>query len=184
MHIMADAVIVEVVDSQGRPVPPNEPGEIVVTDLYSREAPFLRYLTGDIGAMSSRRCPCGRALPLLERIEGRSNDAVVAPDGRIMNALALVYPLREVNGIEQFRICQKRVDHIHVQIVRNECFQKEGEDRIRKGWTQLFRSPLNVTFEYLSCLPREGSGKFRHVVSELDPMSRLGAAEETGRMVN
>jgi phenylacetate-CoA ligase len=169
MHIMADAIILEVVDSQGRPAPIGEPGEIVVTDLYSEEAPFMRYATGDIGVLSDRRCPCGRALPLLERIEGRSNDSVLAPDGRVINSLALVYPLREVEGIEQFRICQKTLGTFHVQIIRNEHFRPENEDRIRNAWIQLLRSPLDVTFEYVSEISRQRSGKFRHVVSEVSP---------------
>jgi phenylacetate-CoA ligase len=169
MHIMADSMIVEVVDPEGQPVPNGEPGEIIATDLYSHEVPFIRYATGDIGVLSDRRCACGRALPLLESIEGRSNDSIVTPDGRIMNALALVYPLREVPGVEQFRICQKRVDAIHVQIVRNQDFPPSGEEHITRAWTLLFRSPVDVTFEYLPALPRERSGKFRHVVSELAP---------------
>jgi phenylacetate-CoA ligase len=167
MHVMADAVVTEIVDASGRPVAPGETGEIVVTDLYSCEAPFLRYATGDIAAFSARRCPCGRALPLLERIEGRSNDSVVAPDGRIINSLALIYPVREVEGIEQFRIIQRKVDCFHVQLVCNQTFPKDGEGRIRAGWTRLLRSTLDVTFEYMPTIPAERLGKFRHIVSEL-----------------
>jgi len=165
--VLADNVILEIVGPQGRPLPPGVAGEIVVTDLYSHEAPFIRYATGDIGVLSARRCTCGRALPLLERIEGRSNDSVVARDGRVINSLALIYPLREVEGIVQFRIRQKQLDCFHVQIVRDENFRLQGEDRIRDGWSQLLRSPVQVTFEYLPSLPAEQSGKFRHVISEL-----------------
>jgi phenylacetate-CoA ligase len=167
MHVLSDATVVEIVDKRGMALQPGEPGEIVVTDLYSEEAPFIRYATGDIGVASSRVCACGRALPLLERIEGRSNDLVVAPDGRRINSLALVYPLREINGIEQYRITQKEVDCFHVQIVCNGSFPADGEDRIRSGWTQLMRTRVRVTFEYLSRIPAEPRGKFRHVVSEV-----------------
>jgi phenylacetate-CoA ligase len=176
MHVLADTVIIELLDSTGSPVAPGETGEIVVTDLYSHEAPFLRYATGDLAAWSVRPCPCGRALPLLERIEGRTNDCVVARDGRLINALALVYPVREVEGIEEFRICQKEIDRFAVQLVRNASFQTEGEERIRKAWESLLRSPVQVTFEYLPHLPPEPSGKYRHVVSELSAGSSLRAA--------
>jgi len=167
MHLIADAVITEIVAADGRPAAVGEPGEIVVTDLYSHEAPFIRYATGDIGVLSASRCACGRPLPLIERIDGRSNDSIVAADGRIINSLALIYPVREVAGVEQFRICQKAVDRFHVQLVPDEHFRKEGEDHIRAGWTNLLRSPLHVTFEYVPHIPAEKQGKFRHVVSEV-----------------
>ncbi|HJZ97681.1 MAG TPA: hypothetical protein VKE70_14325 [Candidatus Solibacter sp.] len=167
LHELADGIILELLDPQGRPVAPGEPGEVVATDLFSHEAPFLRYATGDVAIASARQCPCGRALPLLERVEGRSNDSVVAPDGRIINSLALIYPVREVEGIEQFRIRQQKPDRFHVQLVRNERYPREGEERIRRGWTQLLRTPVEVAFEYMSALPAERSGKFRHFISEL-----------------
>ena len=172
MHVLTDAIVLEIVDPAGRSVPPGEPGEIVVTDLYSEDAPFIRYATGDIGVASSRACACGRALPLLEHIEGRSNDLVVAPDGRLINALALVYPLRDIEGIEQYRIAQKQLEWFHVQMTCNGQFQKEGEDRIRAGWTELLRAPVRVTFEYLPRIPPDPRGKFRHVVSDVPASDR------------
>jgi phenylacetate-CoA ligase len=167
MHLIADAMIVEIVDSRGNPLPPGETGEIVVTDLYSHEAPFLRYATGDIGALSTRRCPCGRALPLFETIEGRSNDSIVTSDGRIMHGQSLISILMEINGIEQFRIRQRSVDCFHVQIVRNEHFRDSAEDEIRKRWAERLRSSLEVTFEYANELSQERSGKFRHIISDI-----------------
>jgi phenylacetate-CoA ligase len=167
MHVLADAVLLELVDPAGMPVAVGEPGEIVITDLYSHEAPFIRYATGDIAVLSSRQCACGRALPVLDRIEGRSNDSILAPDGRIINSLALIYAVRQVEGIERFRVCQKTLDRYHVELVRNSKYSAESEDRIRKAWKQLLRAPLDVTFEYVAELPVEKSGKFRHVRSEV-----------------
>lgn len=167
MHIMADATIVEILDPEGRPVPEGEPGEIVVTDLYSREVPFLRYATGDIGALSSRKCSCGRPLPLLEKIEGRTTDFIVAPDGTVLHALSVIYILREMEGIEQFKIRQKEVDRFHIELVCNPNYKTENESRIREGLCQRLRAPVQVTIEYLPNLPAERSGKFRHVISEV-----------------
>jgi phenylacetate-CoA ligase len=176
MHSMADAVVVEILDSENRPVPAGEAGQIVITDLYSHEFPFIRYATGDWGAFSTRSCGCGRRLPLLDRIEGRANDAVIAADGRVINSLALIYPLREVGGIEQFRIVQKAVDRFHVQLVPNHDFRREAEEEIRSSWAKLLRSSIHVTFEYLqNALPVERSGKFRHVVSEIGTGQVLGS---------
>ena len=167
MHVLSDAVILELIGSDGRPVPPGEIGEIVITDLYSHEAPFIRYATGDMAIASSNQCPCGRPLPLLERIEGRSNDSIVTPDGRVINSLAAIYGVREIEGVEKFRICQKRLDCFHVQLMCNGHFPADGEGRIREAWRKLFRVPLEVTFEYVDSFPAERSGKFRHIVSEV-----------------
>ena len=167
MHIMADAMIVEVVDAQGRPAGLGQRGEIVVTDLYSAEAPFLRYATGDMGVLSSEKCPCRRPLPLLERIEGRTTDFIVAPDGTILHALSVIYVLRDIEGVEQFRIRQKSPDTFHVQVVKGRGYRLESEDRIRSELQQRLRAPLQVTLEYLPGLPPEPSGKFRHVISDV-----------------
>lgn len=181
MHILTDTVIVEVVDAEGWPSPRGTPGEIVCTDLYSHESPFLRYATGDIGVLSDRRCGCGRALPLLEEIAGRSNDCIIAPDGRVINDQALVYLLRNVDGIEQFRIRQTAVDRLHVQLVRNELFAADAEERLRNGWNSLFRARIEVTFEYLTAFSSESSGKFRHIVSDISGRQDLQAAGDAER---
>jgi phenylacetate-CoA ligase len=175
LHVLSDAVILELIAPDGRPVRAGEPGEIVITDLYSHEAPFIRYATGDIAVMSTRRCSCGRALPLLEAVEGRSNDSILAPDGRVINSLALIYPIREIEGVERFRVCQRALDAFHVQVVRNQNYPVDAEERIRRNWTQLLRVPLHVTFEYVQELPVERSGKFRHVVSEMSAAQVLHA---------
>ena len=177
MHLMVDAVITEVVDPEGRPLPPGEAGEIVITDLYSHEMPFLRYATGDIGVLSSRRCSCGLVLPLLERIEGRSTDFILTPDGRTLHALSLIYILREIEGVEQFRITQEKVDCFYVQVVRNANYRMESESRICDGLSRRLRAPVQVSFDYPASLPAEGSGKFRHVVCKI-PIEGLQRREQ------
>jgi len=83
MHVTAEDVIVEIVDPDGKPLPKGVAGEIVVTHLATRDFPFIRYRTGDIGALASAPCPCGRGLPLLQEIQGRTTDFVVARDGAL-----------------------------------------------------------------------------------------------------
>jgi phenylacetate-CoA ligase len=178
MHVMADAVIVEIVDSRGRPVAPGEAGDIVVTDLYSEEAPILRYATGDRGVFSSRQCACGRSLPMLERIDGRAVDAVIAPDRRAIPGLALNPVFWNIEGLDQVRVCQKALDHYQVQIVKSDRFLSDNENRIREGFARVLGSPVQVTFEYLSAIPKEQSGKFRFIVSELSQSQALGKIEQ------
>ena len=106
-------------------------------------------------------------MPLLASLDGRSNDSVTTPDGRVIHGQSLIGLLMEIDGIERFRIIQKRPDAFHVQLVKNDRFPVGAEARIRRDWAERLRASLHVTFEYLSQLPAEGSGKFRHIVSEL-----------------
>lgn len=78
LHIFADLFHVEVLREDGSPAPAGEPGEVVVTGLTGRYLPLIRYRTGDLAVLSDEACPCGRGLPLLDRIEGRRS----APEHR------------------------------------------------------------------------------------------------------
>lgn len=117
MHISAEDIIVEIVDKNGEVVEAGEKGEIIVTHMATSDFPFIRYRTGDIGALDIEPCRCGRGLPVLKDIEGRSTDFVVAADGTMMHGLALIYILRELDGIEEFKIIQETKLHTRVQLV-------------------------------------------------------------------
>ena len=99
MHLSAEDIIVEIIDADGTVLPPGQAGEIVVTHLATRDFPFIRYRTGDQGILDHATCPCGRGLPLLKEIQGRSTDFVVAHDGTVMHGLALIYILRDLPEI-------------------------------------------------------------------------------------
>jgi phenylacetate-CoA ligase len=169
MHTTADRLIVEIVDEQGRSQPVGHPGEIVVTNLDTQEMPFIRYRTGDVGALAAGSCPCGRTLPLLERVDGRKTDFIVAPDGRVMHGLSLIYVVREIAGIEAFRITQKRLTSFEVEIVRNQQYDPNSEDRISKAFSQRLRAPVAVQVRYSNSIAPTASGKARHVISEISP---------------
>ncbi|MDR1424006.1 MAG: phenylacetate--CoA ligase family protein [Azoarcus sp.] len=69
LHIAAENVVVEIVDEDGEALPSGKAGEIILTNTASRDFPFIRYRTGDIGALDWDSCPCGRGLPLLKLAE-------------------------------------------------------------------------------------------------------------------
>ena len=81
-HINAESVIVEVVDADGQPVPAGQEGSIVLTNLHAYAMPFIRYVVGDVGALAAGQCACGRGLPLLDHVAGRSSDQLTLPSGR------------------------------------------------------------------------------------------------------
>jgi phenylacetate-coenzyme A ligase PaaK-like adenylate-forming protein len=120
-----------------------------------------------MGALSSRSCPCGRGLPLLEKIEGRKSDFIVTPDGRVMHGLSLIYVLRKVAGVEQFRITQKTVDEFQLELVTGSDFRRESESVIRNEFAQRLRAPVTVRINYSATMPPSKNGKFRYIISEV-----------------
>lgn len=167
MHITAEDVIVEVVDPQGLPVPAGTDGEIVVTHLASREFPFIRYRTGDVAALGTQRCACGRGLPLLERIQGRTTDFVIAQDGTAMHGLALIYVIRDLAGIDAFKIIQETTRLTRVLLVRGAEYPEANSARIRDGLKARLGNDVDVELEFVANIAPEASGKHRYVVSQV-----------------
>jgi phenylacetate-coenzyme A ligase PaaK-like adenylate-forming protein len=80
LHLFEDLVITEVVDERNRPVPPGVPGaKILVTVLFSRTQPLIRYEMSDTISLADERCACGRTFGLVGSVEGRAEDVLVLP---------------------------------------------------------------------------------------------------------
>jgi phenylacetate-CoA ligase len=167
MHLTAEDVIVEIVDPAGKVLPPGQPGEIVVTHLATRDFPFIRYRTGDVGVLDNRACACGRGLPLLAEVQGRTTDFVVAADGTVMHGLALIYSVREEPGIERFKIVQESLARTRILVVPSPAFDPAAVQRIRAAFKRRLGEQVDVSVEVVDDIPPEPSGKHRYVVSRV-----------------
>jgi len=177
MHLTAEDIIVEIVDGQGRVLPPGQAGEIVVTHLATREFPFIRYRTGDVAVMGADPCACGRGLPLLQEIQGRSTDFVVAADGTVMHGLALIYVLRDMPGIAQFRIEQTSLAQTIVQVVPGPGYAgADARAHIERAFRARLGAGVEVQVQELAAIPPERSGKHRYVVSRVVPQPEAAHA--------
>jgi len=167
MHITAEDIIVEIVDAQGSAQPPGVAGEIVVTHMATQSFPFIRYRTGDVGALDERVCACGRGLPMIREIQGRTTDFVVAQDGTVMHGLALVYIVRDLPGIAKFKIVQESIDHTKVLLVTGASFDRGIAKKIRKEMAQRLGSGVRIDVDFVDDIPAEASGKYRYVTSKV-----------------
>ena len=169
LHISAEDMVVEIVDNDGRVLPAGEAGEIVVTHTATSEFPFVRYRTGDVGVLASEPCSCGRGLPVLKSVEGRTTDFVTASDGTVLHGLALIYVLRDTPGVENFRIVQESLHHTRVEVVAGELNRAALHKAIEKPFRQRLGQDVDITIDYVDAITRERSGKYRYVVSRLSP---------------
>ncbi len=165
MHLTAEDIIVEIIDKDGHPVPKGEAGEVVITHLATGEFPFIRYRTGDVAVLATRSCPCGRGLPILEEIQGRTTDFVVAADGTIMHGLAVVYPIRDIPGIASFKVVQETLQRVVVHIVPGDGCGQQVEMLISEGIKARLGQTVMVQVLRVDEIPREKSGKYRYVQS-------------------
>ena len=165
MHLTADDIVVEIVSEDGRVQPPGVAGEIVVTHLSTNEFPFIRYRTGDIGVLGTMQCPCGRGLPLLQDIQGRSTDFVVAADGTVMHGLSLIYILRDLPGVKSFKVVQESKAFTRVLLVTDEAFAPDAVAQIVSGFKQRLGADVSVAVDLVDSIPAEKSGKFRYIIS-------------------
>lgn len=169
MHITAEDIIVEIVNPNGKSLPPGESGEIVVTHLATEDFPFIRYRTGDIGILDTNICSCGRGLPMLKEIQGRSTDFLTAQDGTIMHGLALVYILRDLPQIRAFKIVQESLDLTNVYIVSENGLSQEIREKTEQEFRNRLGKNVNISILEVAEISVEKSGKFRYVVSKVTP---------------
>ena len=168
MHITAEDIVVELVDAAGKPVSPGQPGEIVVTHLATKDFPFIRYRTGDVAVLDDRRCACGRGLPMLKEIQGRTTDFVVAQDGTVMHGLALIYILRDLPGVRGFKVTQHSLERCGVDLVVDGGFERQRRSAdIAAGFRRRLGEGVHIDVRFVDAIAPEKSGKFRYIVSHV-----------------
>lgn len=176
MLLMSESIILEVLDEQGQPVLPGETGEAVMTALESFAQPFIRYRTGDIVRVANEPCRAGRGLDVLAEVVGRSTDFVVRADGTIMHALAVIYVLRAVTGVGEFKIVQHTLHEFEVLVVPNDSWQESGREEIETGLHKRLGEDIHINMRLVESIPAEASGKHRYVVSHVSLSDGLKAA--------
>ena len=162
LHIAAEGMHVEVL-----PAAPGETsGELVLTNLESYALPIIRYRTGDIGALETAPCACGRGLPRLARVEGRRTDFLVTPSGKLMHALAVIYVLREAPGVREFQVVQEALDHVRVRVVPAGGLSPAVRAAIAARIGGLFEGGARIEVEVTDSVASP-SGKHRYVISRV-----------------
>ncbi len=160
MHIDMERAILEVVDENGCQVI-GRPGRILATSLHNYAMPFIRYDTGDIGVMDYCCCSCGRRLPLLKDLVGRTTD-VLEVNGRKIGSPVLTVLLGKFD-IEQYQIVQESADSLTCRIVRGVGYTKRDEEAIRKSLTSHL-GPVDIIFDYATSLNVEAGTKHKFII--------------------
>jgi phenylacetate-CoA ligase len=165
-HVQAESVLVEVLDPAGRPCAPGEVGRVVVTTLQNFVMPLVRYEIGDYAEVGAP-CPCGRGLPVLERIVGRVRNMLVLPSGeRAWPAFAMRALMDEI-PLLQHQFVQKSLDLIEARLVTAAPLTPAQENRLREHLLSRLPPGFRMNIVYCETIPRSAGGKFEDLISEM-----------------
>ncbi len=184
LHLLKDMMYIEIIHESGRPCQSGEVGEIVITDFFNPYMPFVRYRTGDLAVPTDRVCTCGRGFALLDRIEGRTFDTIVTPDGRSIGGYFWTYLSRVVPGIKQFQVEQRDRNRIVYRIVPGPGWKNESTAALEATVKEQMGPGVDVSFDIVDEIPLSPAGKFKFIVSTVEERlvvkSKIHKATVTG----
>jgi phenylacetate-CoA ligase len=162
-HVHPEYGLVEVLDPRGEPVKPGESGELVCTSFTNDAFPLLRYRMGDAATLGEPGCACGRAFPVLLRIEGRLDDLLVTPDGRRVGRLDPVFKGRRT--IAEAQIVQESALDVRVRLVPAAGYTEADGESVARELRARLAPEMRIRVERVAAIERTAAGKFRAVVN-------------------
>jgi phenylacetate-CoA ligase len=178
LHGRHEHSLIEVLDTEGHPCGPGETGRLVATGFHNRLFPLIRYDVGDEVTLSeATSCPCGRTGLLVRRIEGRNEDYIATPDGRLVGRLDHVF--KDTVNVQEAQIVQREIDEVIFRIVKRPEYTTNDEQEVIRQGTLRLGSSIRIRVDYVDQIDRSASGKFRFIVSEIDQRALLKNLAET-----
>ena len=165
-HVQAENVFVEVLDDKGTPCPPGASGEVVLTTLHNLAMPLIRYAIGDF-AEAGAPCPCGRGLPVLQRIHGRARNLVRLPDGSRHWPSFPAEDWLAIAPVRQFRLRQTDIGRIEVELVASRALEAAQEQALEDMLRARLGYAFDIALHPVTAIERGAGGKFEDFVSEL-----------------
>ncbi len=165
-HAQSESLIVEVLKDDGTLCGPGEIGRVVVTTLSNFVNPLIRYEIGDYAEVGDP-CPCGRGLPVLRRILGRTRNLLVLPDGSRVWPHVGLSKLREIAPVTQAQMIQLTQHDLELNLVPAGDVTEDHERKIRDHVRQSLGIELAIEIKYVDAIPRGASGKYEDFMTKL-----------------
>jgi phenylacetate-CoA ligase len=166
LHLNIDLCAVRIVDSTGREVRDGESGDVVISNLVNRGTVLLNYRLGDVTRWLPEPCPCGRNLPMVAFLEGRSQDWLTSPSGEPVHPQAVKMLLRTEDQVFRYQVVQRTPAEFDLAIVVSpECDREGIRRRLELKFRERFGDGTVADVSFVESLPRTGGGKVRPVIS-------------------
>lgn len=164
--VNTEDLFVEILDKNNKPIPFGEEGKIVVTSLYNKAHPFIRYELGDFGALSKNS---SIEKPILKKLLGRTNDFAILPSGKKAAGLTFYYVTKTVIednvNVKEFIIEQLKLDTFKIIYTSSEDLSEGKIEAIKTAIEKYLETGLKVVFERREALKRTKAGKLKQFTS-------------------
>ncbi|MGX7667836.1 phenylacetate--CoA ligase family protein [Flavobacterium pedocola] len=166
--VNSETLFVEVLDENNQPVPHGTQGRIVITALYNKAHPFLRYDIGDVGILDEKST---FKKPILKKLIGRTNDVAILPSGKKSPGLTFYYVTKSIieddGNVKEFIIRQTKIDAFEIDYVSEKELNAEQIKGIQQAIDQYLEPGLHFRYNRKETLERTLRGKLKQFQSEL-----------------
>jgi phenylacetate-CoA ligase len=156
LHVNAESILVEVVK-----------GSLLLTTLDNHVMPLVRYRNEDLGEALDEACPCGRGLPALRSILGRSSDIIRSPSGRLIHGEFFTHLFYEAAGVTRFQVRQTDPERLVISVVAGDVFDDAARSRVERLIREHGDPRFAVEWRRVAEIPAGPSGKYRFTLSDL-----------------
>lgn len=169
-HVNSEHVYLEIVDDNNNACSVGQTGRVLVTSLMNYATPLIRYELGDYAAFGEP-CPCGRGLPVIQHILGRTRNRLIMPNGEsrfpYLGDRSDFKKIADI-AIGKFQFIQHTVYDIEIKVVVYKPVTLEQELQFIKLYQTIFDYPFNITITYLDDIPTGHQGKFEEFISMVE----------------
>jgi phenylacetate-CoA ligase len=162
LHVCETRYLEIVADGQVAPL--GQLGEVVVTSLYQFAMPLIRYKIGDMGIYETGDCPCGRGMPILREVVGRTHDYLMTADGQFVHGEFFAYTFRVKPEVVRYQVYQPDREHLEVRIVCKSEVSDAWLDGVRAEIQDRFGGSTQITLQVVDQLQLTSAGKHRYII--------------------
>ena len=165
-HIQNENVYVEVLDHNDKPCQPGEVGRVIVTPLHNFATPLIRYEIGDYAEVGEM-CKCGRGLPVLNKILGRSRNLLKLKNGESFWPRTGMQEYRKYAPIIKSQLIQKSFSELELKVVAERLLDSEEQATLIKVAKSFVKHNFTITLNQVKDIPRSENGKYEDVICEI-----------------
>ncbi len=161
-QVNSETLFVEILDDNNQPVPKGIEGKIVITSLYNKAHPFIRYEIGDVGVLDEKSTT---KKPILKKLIGRTSDIVLLPSGKKSPGLTFYYVTKSIieddGNVKEFVVKQTALDTFEIDYVSEKELNSTQIQNIEKAIEKYLESNLKFSYHRKEVLKRTTRGKLK-----------------------